>query len=412
MHQAPIPDHVPRELVRDFSLFTSPGMAPTPYGNPQAALGWVHEDGPPIFWAPANTYDGRGTWVVTRAEDQRAILQDAQSFSSNRGIFRAALGEDLPMIPLEVDPPDHGAYRALLNPLLSPKRVDAMEAGARERAVGLIERFADRGRCEVMDDFAFPFAVGVFLQFLGLGDERRDEFLGWADKQFHGTPAERLDAMRTVVDFMRGLIAERQARPVDDFVSFLLAAEVKAGGVPRRLTDREVLGIAVLLFEAGLDTVAAAIGFDLYHLATHPEDQARLRADPEAIKPAVEEMFRAFSTVQMLRLAVRDVDYKGVPIRAGDLVSCPTMIANRDPAEFPDPDHVDLDRDANRHTAFAYGPHRCLGSHLARRELVVGLEEFLARVPAFRLRPGAAPVTYGGHVFGIEGVELAWATGA
>lgn len=407
-----IPDHVPPDLVRDFSLFTSPGMEPTAGGDPQAALSFVHHDGPPIFWARANTYDGRGTWVMTRAEDQRAILQDATSFSSDRGIFAAALGEDLPMVPLEIDPPDHAGFRALLNPLLSPKRVDAMEAGARARAVALIEGFAARGRCEVMADFAFPFAVGVFLQFLGISDDRRDEFLGWADRQFHGTPAERLDAMRTVVDFMRGLVAERRRAPTGDFVSFLLAAEVRVGGGPRPLTDREVLGIAVLLFEAGLDTVAAAIGFDLHHLARTPADQDRLRAEPEAIRPAVEEMLRAFSTVQMLRKATRDMDYQGVPIRKGDLVSCPTMIANRDPAEFSDPDRVDFDRDANRHTAFAYGPHRCLGSHLARRELVVGLEEFLARVPSFRLRPDVPPITYGGHVFGIERLELEWSAAA
>lgn len=401
-----IPDHVPPGLVRDFSYFRSPGMAPTPNGNPQAALSFVHYSGPPIFYAPANTYDGRGTWVITRADDQRRILQNPEIFSSNRGIFKAALGEDLPMVPLEVDPPDHQAYRALLNPLLSPKRVDAMEAGARERAVRLIEGFKAKGSCEIMNDFAFPFAVGVFLQFLGVSDDRRDEFLGWADDQFHGTLEKRLAAMRTVVDFMRGLVELRKREPADDFVGFLLQAKVK----DRPLTDKEILGIAVLLFEAGLDTVAAALGFDLCHLAKHPEDQQRLRDDRELIKPAVEEFFRAYSTVQMLRKAVKDYDFDGILIKAGDLVSCPTMIANRDPAEFPDPERIDLARDNNRHTAFAYGPHRCLGSHLARRELIIGLEEFLDRIPTFRIKPGTAPMTYGGHVFGIENVVLDWTT--
>lgn len=399
-----VPDHVPPSLVRDFSYFRGPEMEPTPCGHPQAALSFVHREGPAIFYAPNNTYDGRGTWVFTKAEDQRAVLNNTEVFSSNRGIFKAALGEDLPMVPLEVDPPDHMKFRALLNPLLSPKRVDAMEAGARERAVRLIEGFKAKGTCEVMNDFAFPFAVGVFLQFLGVSDDRRDEFLGWANEQFHGTLEQRLNAMRTVVNFMKSLIALRRREPTDDFVSFLLAAEVEG----RPLTDKEILGVAVLLFEAGLDTVAAAVGFDLYHLATHPEDQQRLRDDKDLIKPAVEELFRAYSTIQMLRTAVRDFEYKGIPIRTGDLISCPTMIANRDPAEFPDPDRIDLARDNNRHTAFAYGPHRCLGSHLARRELIVGLEEFLARIPTFRLKAGSSPITYGGYVFGIENLDLAW----
>lgn len=402
--QVRIPDHVPPELVRDFSYWTSPGMGREPGGNPQAALSRLHAEAPPVFYAPVNTYDGHGTWVFTRAEDQREILQNAETFSSNRGIFKAALGEDLPMIPLEVDPPDHQMYRALLNPLLSPRRVDALEERARARAVGLIEGFRAKGGCEVMNDFAFPFAVGVFLQFLGLPDQRRDEFLGWADQQFHGTLEQRREAMRTVVAFMRGLIEERKRAPTGDFVSFLLGAEVQ----DRALTDREILGIAVLLFEAGLDTVAAAIGFDLNHLAVHPQDQQRLRDDPELVKPAVEELFRAYSTILVLRRAVRDYDFKGLKIKAGDFVSCPTMVANRDPLEFPDPDRIDLARDNNRHTAFAYGPHRCLGSHLARRELVIGLQEFLARIPRFRIREGTLPITYGGHVFGIEDIQLAW----
>ena len=399
-----VPDHVPTELVYDFSLFTSPGMKPTACGNPQAALSHLHTDAPPIFFAAANTYDGRGTWVFTKAEDQRAILQNAAAFSSNRGIFEAALGEALPMIPLEVDPPDHQKYRSLLNPLLSPKRVDALETGARERAVRLIDGFVARGGCEIMNDFAFPFAVGVFLQFLGVPDDRRDEYLGWANDQYHGTLDQRQAAMRTIVTFVSDLIEQRKQVPADDFIGFLLTAELEG----RKLADREILGIGVLLFEAGLDTVAAAIGFDLYHLATHGDDQRRLREDPALIKPAVEEFFRAYSTIQMLREAAIDTEYKGIAIKAGDLLSCPTMVANRDPAEFPDPDRIDIARETNRHNAFAYGPHRCLGSHLARRELVIGLEEFLRRVPTFRIRPGTAPTTYGGHVFGIENLELSW----
>lgn len=399
-----IPAHVPPELVYDFSLFTSPGMAPTPGGNPQAALSYLHEKAPPIFYAPVNTYDGRGTWVFIKAEDQRAILQNAEVFSSNRGLFRAALGEDLPMIPLEIDPPDHRKYRSLLNPLLSPRRVDEMQAGARERAQRLIEGFKARGSCEIMTEFAFPFAVGVFLQFLGVDDGRRDEYLGWANDQFHGTLDRRMAAMRTVVTFVNEMIDQRRADPGDDFVGFLLKSEIEG----RKLTDKEILGIGVLLFEAGLDTVAAAIGFDLYHLAAHPADQAKLRAEPEGITLAVEELFRAYSTIQMLRQATVDFDYKGIPIKAGDMVSCPTMIANRDPEEFTQPDTIDLARENNRHNTFAYGPHRCLGSHLARRELVIGLEEFLARIPEFRIKPGTAPTTYGGHVFGIEDLQLSW----
>jgi cytochrome P450 len=398
-----VPDHVPAELVRDFSYWTSPGMAPERDGDPQGALAALH-DGPPIFYAPNNTYDGYGTWVIVRAEDQRRILQDAETFSSRRKLFEKALGEDLPTIPLEIDPPEHGGYRSLLNPLLSPKRVMAMEEANRARAIELINALKDRGRCEVMRDFAFPFAVGVFLDFLGLPQSRRDEFLGWADKQFHGTPEERGEAIRTVIGFMRELVALRRREPADDFMTFVVRATV-AG---RPMNDREAIGMGALLFVAGLDTVAAAIGFNFRYLAENPEAQARLRADPSGVILAVEELLRAFPTVLMTRIAARDTEFDGIFIKAGDRISCPSMVANRDPAEFPNPNSIDLERENNRHVAFAYGPHRCLGSHLARRELVIAMEEWLARIPPFRVAEGTAPLTYGGHVFGIEDLTLAW----
>lgn len=398
-----IPSHVPPELVRDFSFWTSPGMAPAAGGDPHAALGCLHQ-GPRIFYAPKNTYDGGGSWVITRAEDQRRILQDAATFSSNRNLFEKSLGEPLPMVPLEIDPPMHMKYRHLLNPLLSPKRVTAMEEGARARAVALIDGFKASGSCDVMEDFALPFAVGVFLQFLGVSDDRRQEFLGWAGDLLHGTPQQRAAAQRTVIGFIGDLAAFRRREPADDFMSFLLQAKIE----DRPLDDKEIRGIGGLLFVAGLDTVATAIGFDMNYLARNPADQAKLRAQPALIRSAVEELLRAYSTVHMLRVATKDVEFEGVRIKAGDRVYCSSIVANRDPLEFPDPDRIDLERENNRHTAFAYGPHRCLGSHLARRELIIGLEEFLARIPPFRIREGTVPTTFGGYVFGIEKLVLAW----
>lgn len=400
----PIPAHVPPEMVGDFSLFTSPGMAPTPNGDPQASAA-VALEGPRIFYSQMNTRDGRGTWVVTRADDQRRVLQDPETFSSHRSIFASALGEDWPMIPLEVDPPRHALYRSMLNPLLSPKRVMAMEEAVRERAAVLIDKILASGTsCDVMDDFAFPFAVNIFLRFLGLSDDRLEEFVGWANNLLHGDDEQRPRAARTIVEFIRSLAEERRREPVDDFMTFVVQAEIEG----RPLNDQEVLGIGVLLFVAGLDTVAAAIGFDLRYLAEHPQDQELLRREPDRIVLAKEEMLRAFSTVQMIRVATRDVDFEGAPIKKGDYVSCASMIANRDPDEFDNPDKLDLGRIGNRHTAFATGPHRCIGSHLARREIEVALEEWLARVPPFRIKEGTAPITYGGHVFGIEGLVLDW----
>jgi cytochrome P450 len=400
----PIPDHVPPEMVRDFSLFTSPGMAPTPNGDPHAAVACVHA-GPPIFYSPFNTRSGRGTWVITRAIDQRRVLQDAETFSSHRSTFASALGENWPTIPLELDPPAHSVFRSLLSPLLSPKRVKELEAAVRERAIALIERIAASGTsCDVMQDFAFPFTVNIFLRFLGLPDHRLHTFVGWANDLLHGDDVKRPAAARTIVAFIDELAAIRRKEPCDDFMTFVVQAQVEG----RRLTDEEVRGIGVLLFVAGLDTVAAAIGFDLAYLARNPKDQEWLRSEPDRIVVAAEELLRAYPTVQMVRVARKDIDFEGAPIRKGDYVSCATMIANRDPAEFESPNTIDLERQDNRHASFGYGPHRCLGSHLARREIVIGLEEWLARIPAFRIKEGTAPIAYGGHVFGIENLILDW----
>jgi len=379
-------------------------MQRTKNGDPHSAVACVHA-GPPIFYSPCNTRDGQGTWVITRAEDQRRLLQDTATFSSHRSIFASALGENWPMIPLELDPPAHGVFRSLLNPLLSPKRVMALEPAVRERAIALIDMIsASSTSCDVMKDFAFPFAVSIFLRFLGLSDERLDTFVGWGNDLLHGDGIKLTAAARTILSFIDELAAKRRKEPADDFMTFVVQADVEG----RQLTDEEVRGIGVLLFVAGLDTVAAAIGFDLAYLARNPKDQELLRSEPDRIVLAAEELLRAYSTVQMIRVATKDIDFEGAPIRKGDYISCATMIANRDPAEFECPNTIDLTREDNRHTAFACGPHRCLGSHLARREIVIGLEEWLSRIPDFRIKEGTAPITYGGHVFGIENLILDW----
>lgn len=399
-----IPGRVPAHLISAFNFYTGPGMQPTPMGDPQAATSALHA-GPPVFYAANNTRNGEGTWVVVRAEDQRRVLQDGVTFSSNRRLFSSALGEDWPLIPLEVDPPEHGVWRSLLNPLLSPRRVVTMEPIVRQRAVELIEAIKARGdSCDVMNDFCLPFAVSIFLQFLGISPDRLTEFVAWAMDLLHGTPAQRTQAARTVVGYLDELQAQRRREPTDDFMSFVTQAEVEG----RKMTEQEVRAMSVLLFIAGLDTVAAALGFDLYYLARHPEQQDLLRREPARLVLAAEELLRAYPTVTPVRRATVDVELAGAPIKAGDLVACPAMTANRDPAEFDRPDEIDLEREDNRHVAFAYGPHRCLGSHLARREIVIGLEEWLARMGPFRIKEGTQPITHGGFVFGVEELVLAW----
>jgi cytochrome P450 len=389
-----IPDHVPRELVREFDFRTGLGT------HPHATVAGLHS-GPRVFFSPVhhNSIPGPGTWVLTRAEDIRAALQDAVTFSSK--IMRSNSG--LKLIPLELDPPEHPKFRAIMNPIFSPARMKLLEGKVRDLARELAAKCAAKGECDFVEDFAKPFPVGIFLDLMGLPKENMSRFLEWEalimrDKQ------TRAAAMQQVSLYLQELITARRGSPTDDLISFAVTAKVDE----RPLTDAEVIGICVLLFIAGLDTVTSSFSFHFRHLAEHPADQDSLRKDPSLIPSAVEELFRAYAVVNTNRYATRDVEFAGVQMKQGDNVTCSTILASRDPREFENPNQVIFSRSPNLHNAFSYGPHRCLGSHLARREIIAGIEEWLKVIPPFRVKDGAAINAHGGGVFSLESLPLVW----
>ncbi|QTH21155.1 cytochrome P450 [Rhizorhabdus wittichii] len=393
-----VPPHVPRDLVRPFDFRTGLG------DRPQEAIGRLH-DGPRIFYSPVHHHaeHGAGTWVLTHAADIRRVLQDDMLFSSKDKTARTR-GRGWGLIPLEVDPPDHAKYRALMNPLFSPARMAALEKQVRARAVAMIEELLPQGQCDFVTDFAQRFPAAIFVDLMGLPSDRTPQFMAWEGQMLGGDYAAKLRATDEVIAYLEELAAERRANPIDDLMSFAVTAEMDG----RRLSDGEVMGIVFLLFIGGLDTVASSLGFHFRYLAEHPEEQARLRADPARIPDAVEELLRAFAVVTTSRFARQDVEIGGVTIRAGELVTTSTVLASRDPREFSDPGRVDLTRSPNRHNAFSFGAHRCIGSHLARRELVIAQEEWLRRAPTLAVASGAAITAHGGGVLGLDTLPLHW----
>jgi cytochrome P450 len=389
-----IPAHVPPELVHEFDFRTGLGT------HPHSTVAALH-DGPRVFFSPVhhNAIAGAGTWVLTRAEDIRAALQDAATFSSN--VRRSNSG--LSLIPLELDAPEHAKFRALMNPIFSPVRMKLLDTKVRELARELAAACAANGHCDFVEEFAKPFPVSIFLDLMGLPKEYMGRFLEWEslimrDKQ------TRAAAMQEVSQYLQELITERRRRPTDDLITFAVSSKVD----DRLLRDDEVIGICVLLFIAGLDTVTSSFAYHFRHLAEHPADQQSLRDDPALIPSAVEELFRAYAVVNTNRYATRDVDFAGVHIKRGDNVTCSTILASRDPREFERPNEVVFTRSPNLHNAFSYGPHRCLGSHLARREIIAGIEAWLAAIPPFALRPGAVINAHGGGVFSLDSLPLVW----
>jgi cytochrome P450 len=300
--------------------------------------------------------------------------------------------------PISADPPLHTWTRRLLLPWFSHVRVEGYEAMTRDLCRGLLASFRDTGRADAAADYAQQIPVRVIARILGVDDALSDTFTGWVRDvlEFADDPERRARGVRGLIEYFLPEIARRRSDPGDDLLSELLHTEVDGAPVEESL----VLGTAALVLIAGVDTTWSAIGSSLWHLATHDEDRRRLLAEPEIMGFAVEELLRAYSPVTMARLVASDVDFGGCPMKAGDKVLMNFPAANRDPAVFDRPDTVVLDRAVNRHVAFGSGIHRCAGSNLARMELRVALQEWLAVIPDFGL-DAAAPVTWaGGQVRG------------
>ncbi len=397
---AGVPSHVPPELVIQGS---APGQDPG--SCPYSQIAALH-DGPRARFLPGNLFSPGGSWVLSRAEDIRAVLQQPELFSS-KGIagFSRMVGEAWDLIPLEIDPPEHSKYRTVLNGIFAPNRIKALEEGVRSRCVALIDAALEKGECEFGEAFGRPFPVQIFMQIMGLPEEDFTKLVGWEHDLLHSMDMEeRVRGAQGFLHYLRDLIAERRARPTEDLASFVIGAQVDG----RPMTDDEVMGVYYLLVVAGLDTVAASLGLHFRHLALNPDDQAKLRADPSLIPGAVEEFLRRYGIVTTSRFATQDTEVAGLQVKAGDRFTISTMAASLDPTEFENPLDVDIERSPNRHVAFAFGPHRCLGSHLARRELVIAMEEWLKRVPPFRVKDGAdVPVKPGG-LLGVDSLPLVW----
>jgi cytochrome P450 len=213
--------------------------------------------------------------------------------------------------------------------------------------------------------------------------------------------------MMEVMGYFQSLVTERREHPearADDIVSH--AIDWQIDGEPA--SDEDVLSCMLLLFMAGLDTVAAQLSYSFFHLATHDEDRKRLVSEPSLAPHAVEELMRAYPIVQTARTATKDMDFHGCPVKAGDMVAFPLGLAGRDPQAFDNAREVDLDRANPRHISFGAGPHRCLGSHLARQELAVVLQEWHALIPDYRITDLDAVVEHSGGVYSIECLPLAW----
>jgi cytochrome P450 len=349
--------------------------------------------------------DRRGrAWLPTRYADVTAMAKDIDHFSSaNTSVIDSVDEPETPILtyglpPITSDPPLHTWTRRLLLPWFSHTKVGTYEPMTRSLCGSLIDAHLDEGRADAAADYAQQIPVRVIGSILGVPGELAETFTGWVRDalEFADDPERVQRGMFGIGYYLWDRINERRDVDGEDLLSYLLHAEVDGGSVD----DMIVLGMAILAMIAGIDTTWSAIGSSLWHLATHDEDRRRLVSEPALMDTAVEEFLRAYSPVTMARIVTDDVEFNGCPMQRGDKLLLNFPAANRDPDVFDQADKVLIDRQENRHVAFGSGIHRCAGSNLARMELRVALEEWLARVPVFHLAERAEVQWAGGQVRG------------
>jgi cytochrome P450 len=345
------------------------------------------------------------------------VLRHHELFSS---AVEMPLGNVRPLIPLNVDPPMHGKYRKILDPLFAPKRMDALEADVAARTNEFIDRFVERGECNFTNEFAELLPSAVFLGLMGLPFEELDTFLGLRDGILHPErfdPNAATDIMarfaimnetgQRIYAYFNEQLDQREATPTDDILTHFITAEVDGD----KMTREDILDLCYLFLIAGLDTVSDSLTCIFAFLATHPDQRHQIVDDPSVIPNAVEELLRWETPVPygVPRVATRDVELpNGTTIKEGTAVLVSYGAANVDPAEFPDGFEVRFDREANRHIAFGGGVHRCLGSHLARREMRVALAEWHRRIPDYRLKAGHEELVYPPGLRHVKDLTLSW----
>jgi cytochrome P450 len=349
-----------------------------------------------------------GTWLPVTHELVSEVAYDTEHFTSRSVVVSEERPgpDDLPAPiglspPITSDPPFHAMARGMLLPAFGPRATAALEPFTRDLCRELLAQTEGQTSFDAAIEYARHIPVRVIVRFLGFPQEDADRFRRFIRLVLEevNTPAEdeEREAMFGELDaYMDAHIDDHIAHPRDDLTSFLIEAEI--GG--SKLSREHVRGTMILLMIAGIDTTWSAIGAALWHLARHPADRRRLASDPGLMGTAVEEFLRAYAPVTMARLVAKDFDFHGHQLKEGDWLLLPFPAANRDPGVFENPGAVQLDREKNRHAAFGLGRHRCLGSSLARMELRVALQEWMARYPDFELSDPAAVTWSGGQVRG------------
>jgi len=404
--RAPKPAHVPDELVRDVDMYALDGIE---QGYHEAWAELQAGDTQSLIWTPLTG----GHWIAMNGPMIREIYENPDLFSSEVIFLPKEAGEKYAMVPTRMDPPEHTPYRKLLDTTLNPKRIREREEMVRKSAISLIEGLADKGKCDFARDYAKVFPVHVFMAIADLPLTDAPMLAKFADDMTRpqgDTPEEMaacLDkANQGFFAYVEPIIAARKGGTGTDIITTLVNGTINGEPMPH---DKE-LGLISLLLLGGLDTVVNFLGFMMLYLARHPEKVAEIRDDELKLRRGVEELFRRFPVVSEARMVAKDQTFHGIELKHGDMILLPTVLHGLDKNANPDPFNLDWERNGPVHTTFGYGPHRCVGLHLARMEATVTLQEWIKRIPEFSLAEGANPVYQSGIIAAVDDIPLVWPT--
>jgi len=402
MHSSPsplietLPDHVSPDLVHPFDVHHDERLT----ADIHKGYRHIQQTSPDIFFTRSNG----GHWVVTRWDLINAIVRDHEHFS-NRELEIPRTSSPIKALPINLDPPEHTPYRIMLTKYFSPKTVAALDPLIAGWADRLIDKVYADGDCDFTETLGAGFPVSVFMDMMGLPLEKFEHFRSLVHEFFSDIPVERhVEIQKEIVFEIGKTIDARIEKEEDDLISKLARETVRG----RPLERSELNSICMLLFLAGLDTVANVMTFTFRYLAEHPDMQDRLRENPDDIPEFVEEALRRFAVVNGIRVVKKDKELGGVLFREGDMVCAPLYLANMDERANPDSDEFQIHREKRQHLTFSTGPHICLGHYLARAEMRVFVDRFIRRIPRFRIGRDFNPRFRKGAIYQLISLPIEW----
>jgi len=394
-----VPAHIPKSLIRDFNIYTPPGLDDD-FHQAWATL-LQEDDSCPLVWTAAN----EGHWLPTRSAIIEEVLTDYTRFSSRSIIIPKSHSADHGLLPTTIDPPEHHFYRKTLNQTMAPTAVNAMGDDIRGIVTSLIDGFAEKGECNFTSDFADILPIRVFLSMMDLPEDDIPQTKYWTDQLIRPDGSISFaDALQNLKDYIAPYVDQRMGQDGTDMLSRMINTETNG----RLLTREEAIKLSIQVFIAGVDTVVNLLGFVFLFLARNPSHRRQISQGQVSVSEAVEEILRRFPLVTVAREVTEDMEFHGVQLKAGDMIAAPTPLAGMDNSFTPNAVDVEFDRKQGNSLTFGRGAHTCPGKNLARVELRIAIEEFLKRIPEFEVDE-SSPISFSSGIVGVVNeLKLRW----